>query len=210
MNNQPRLILFFLMSFVILFGSQLVMERMGIIKPPAPKAKAKPAESNDPAKPKPEDDATDSKPKSDQPGGEAQTKPETETGETKPAQLEAPRAAATELIGPGLLVLGDPNPKAPAAAGEPELLETPSRIGEPVPPTDDYRLRIGFDQRGGGIAWIESTYIEAERAKKAPPSRLTFLRRDPVDPASYTLGFARPKPDGGRPDPIDVVPDLRP
>src|SRR5262249_30927532 len=162
MNNQSRLLVFFVLSAVILFGSQFAFEKLGLVTPP-PKAAAKKAD----IKPLPKE------------GPEvAQAKPEDgkekeEKKEAPPAQLEGPKEPQVEAVEPHLLVLGS-EPEGPT--GNETLPVFPQPNGERIPQRDRFWLRVGLDQHGGSVAWAESTYIVAERKGREKPGRFQFIR----------------------------------
>ncbi len=194
-NQQSRVLLFAVLSFVIWFGSIFLMEKTGLVKPAArpvakkkdiPKAKAKEQEQEQ--------------------GPEKEKAQGTELAEA-PKEGEAPKRSMVNQVDPTRLVLGVES-EGPGAG---DLLPTsPHPNGERLPDPKRFWLRIGLDQRGGAVAWAESMYIEAEHsARGVRPGRFQFIRPGSSETSSLTMGFARPKPEGGKPNPEEALPDVR-
>ncbi len=100
MSSQKRLLLFFVLSFVMVYGTQALMERMGLIPPPKPA----PAVANvDPAKPA---------------AAQPEAAPAPATTPATPAAPVAPpgaRRPEPEAVKPSELVLGADNDDDPRA-----------------------------------------------------------------------------------------------
>jgi YidC/Oxa1 family membrane protein insertase len=157
MSNEKRLVLFFVLAVVMMWGTQALMGRLGLL-PKRPEVAQVEAPKPEPAKPEAEGEKPAAKP------GE----PPNANPEIKPAP-----EAKVALARPAELVLGSATDRT--AGG--------------------YRLEVLLDQRGAGVAAIQSSRQEAEFAEGKPRNRPLELIRPDLDsaaPPSFALDVSRP------------------
>lgn len=200
MSTEKRTVLFFILTFLLLIGTQPLLVTLGIVPPP-PAA----VEEDEPE----EVDAIRAEPGrisafAGEPGGVTAFAPE---GPAEPAlaplpeeQAEAIAKAAPEVeaVAPDRLVLGDADPSVKPGLG--------------------YHLRVDLDQRGASVAAITLAYHEAEPVRGLPRGRRLRLIQAagaPLDvPPPFALSLLLPGEDADstREVPLDdrrweVVPD---
>jgi YidC/Oxa1 family membrane protein insertase len=167
MSSDKRLITFFLATFLSIYAIQFVMERTGLIPPPAPR---KP-----PALVKTQAEKEKAKGKSDLPE---------KTLEVAKAKGE-PKAEA-------IAAKGESAAKEKAKAKEPAvpLAEPSELILGSTQKTDEkgYQLELQLDQKGAGVLSVSSARFEAEFEEGKPKARpLQILKPDPLAPPSMAL-----------------------
>lgn len=192
MSTEKRLILFVVLTTLLFFGTQPLMEGLGLIprRRPAPPA-AKPA----PAAGAPEaatQAAAEARPAADSafagesqgPGafaGQDESRPATIGAAPEPRSGEPTKPAAAELKrwpADGL-VLGAADAKAD--------------------PIRDFRLQVEFDQQGAGVRRITLGQHAAEAIPGQPRDRrLTVMAADPAldVPPPFALSLIRPNGEG--------------
>jgi YidC/Oxa1 family membrane protein insertase len=153
MSSPKRLVLFLVLSFLIMFGTQALMERMGLIPPPPPAQAPAPA-ANAPA-------ANQPVAANNPPVAKADAKaPQADPAKPAAAAVGAPKVAAPPIVNPDELVLGSAADPSPGA----------------------YHMEVRFQQRGGGVRQLLLAQFDGETPDGVPDrkSRLQLIRPDPT------------------------------
>jgi YidC/Oxa1 family membrane protein insertase len=187
MDNSKRLVLFFVLSFVLMMATQSLMEAMGWLprRGQRPAAAEGEAAAEAPA-------ATDGLVRAfaGDPGSPPAFAP-LPANEPPPAiagpEVPAARADRVDVVPEHELVLGEADPKAPHDSG--------------------YHMRVELTQRGGGVRRVLLAYHEEqEDGRRVPGQRLALIDVDPADYAEDLpppLGIDLAVPRGqGQPDEI--------
>ena len=155
MSSEKRLLLFTVVTFASILAIQFVMERTGLVAPPAPPRKPVAQAKVDPKADAPQD----AEPKKDDataPAADAAAVP----GASADAKAEAapPEAPAVPLAEPEELVIGSTRKEGP----------------------DGYRLKLELQQNGAAVRTLLSALYEAEYEDGKPRNRpLAILKDDP-------------------------------
>jgi YidC/Oxa1 family membrane protein insertase len=168
MSTEKRLVLFIVLFIAWMWGAQVLMLRLGWIKPPPPPEKAvvQADEGKDKDRPAPPPPAA----KGEEKKAKAKAK---EPPAAAVAAKPAAKAAPVKLVEPDKLVLGS------LARGTP------------------YHLRVQIDQKGGGVAEVHSSRFEAELAEGQRRDRpLALIEDDPDVPSSFGLNLVPPDANG--------------
>lgn len=155
MSNERRLVVFVMLTFLWVMGFPLLLQKLGWMPAPPPKAPAA-AQAGADAGRKPDAEAVAvAKPGDVKPDPEPAAKP---TAEIK----AAPDAPKLELVPPSQLVMGSLEDRSPGA----------------------YRFQIQLEQKGAGVAAVLSSRYEADfEGRVNPHLPMQLVGRDPNRPA---------------------------
>lgn len=175
MSSEKRLVLFMVLTFVSFMTIQYVMDVAGLTPPPPPKA---PQAKN---QPKPGDAA----PKPEAKAGADAAKDE-EKGEAKDAEKTAKADAKSEI-----------KPKRRVAPADPDELVIGSATDKAP---GGYHLQVELEQRGAGVARVQSSRFDAEfsegrNQKRRPLSLVGYYPAALPTLATNVRPAAQAKPD---------------